>query len=331
MSASTDIASSHVRAESISGQGEFLYASPELKQVFQRVRKIAGHEGPVLIQGETGTGKTHLARSLHQLSRRSGARCLEHGCGELSQTMLESALFGHTRDAYTSAASFQSGILADADGGTLILNDIDLLNREMQSKLLRFLDDGTFARLGEPGKPIVVDVRIVATCNKNLEALMKQGLFLSDLYYRLRRWRLAIPPLRKRPEDIRRLSDIFLAQFQAGQGNNGTLRNWSFCEEVMDLFCSMKWVGNVRDLRAAVENIALFCDGDRCPITLDQASKVLFDPEYKFEMGDVDDDEHLRDVLDRTGWNISLAARITELSRTTIYKRIKENGWRQPK
>lgn len=309
----------------------FIYTSRSLKNLMIRCRLIAAEEGPVLIQGETGTGKSHLAKILHKESNRQEFRCMEHGCGELGQALLESALFGHTKDAYTSSSSFQKGLLAEANKGTLILNDIDLLSPEMQSKLLRFLDDGTFARLGEPGKPIVVDVRIVATSNKNLDALIKQNHFLPDLYYRLHRWRLSIPPLRQRPEDLRMLAEIFLADFQKKSAKDSQSERWYFSPDVLDLFCSMQLNGNVRDLRTAVVNIALFCEGNRHPIDLDQASKVLFDPQYKFEIGEVDDDGHLHKVLDTTRWNISLTSRITELSRTTIYKRIKENGWREPK
>ncbi|MDJ0835070.1 MAG: sigma 54-interacting transcriptional regulator [Acidobacteriota bacterium] len=302
-----------------------------MRSLMRRAKLIAKEEGPVLIQGETGTGKTHLAGELHEISDRKGHRFMDYGCGEWSPAMLESALFGHSKDAYTSSLTFQKGLLAETNGGTLVLNDIDLLSPAMQGKLLRFLDDGTFTRLGEPGTPIVVDVRIIATSNKNLDALMKQGLFLRDLYYRLRRWRLTIPPLRERPEDLRDLAGKFLEDFQNQRDRSEEDHRWFFHNDVHNLFTSMNWNGNVRDLRSAVENIALFCDGDRKPITLEQASAVLFDEEYKFETHSVDTDEQLRKVLYSTRWNISLTSRITTLSRTTIYKRIRQNGWRQPK
>jgi len=205
----------------------------------------------------------------------------------------------------------------------------------MQSRLIRFLDDGTFFRLGEPGSPLVVDVRIVVTTNKNLEAYVRQKMFLSDLLYRLKRWCIRVPPLRDRPEDIRLLAQHFLTKFQQGDPEFRSESDWFFSEAAMELLCALPWNGNIRQLREAVENVALFAEGtSRRPIGLRQASDILFHNIYPIQAKDAravrDEEKFLREVLESTNWNISLTAKITGLARNTIYKRIRENRWRKP-
>lgn len=303
-----------------------------LQPLFDKLRKIAYQQGPILIEGESGTGKTSLAREFHHFSPRKNKPLLELGAGEMPSGFVESILFGHTKDAYTGAHSFQRGILAEANGGTLIINDIDQLPKKDQSRLLRFLDDGVFTRLGEPGKSIVVDVRIVVTTNKVLASVVKADCFLEDLYFRLKHWHLKTPALRDRPEDITLLADHYLRDFQRRSPNANDESDWFFAPQVMELFRSMPWPNNVRGLKSLVENIALFAKGNKSPINIQQATEVLLDPcaDHNEHLAcfTSDSTSGLKKLLDLTNGNISLVSRMTGNSRTTIYKRIKENGWR---
>lgn len=300
--------------------------------MMERVRRIALLSGCVLIEGESGVGKTVLARTLHQMSPRKTLPIKELGCGEIHDDTIDALLFGHTKDAYSGAQTFQLGMLAEAENGTLILNDIDRLSLRAQGKLLRFLDDSVFFRLGEPGKPIKVDTRIVATTNKDLQEYHRQGLFLPDLYYRLKPWRIKVPALRTRPRFLREAAHHFLELFRRENPElPGADKPWSFNEDVYQLFLAMKWPDNLRGLRSAVESIALFGPVDKSTIELKDVIDILLDPDYGFHeslpTGKPNDIKHLRFILDLTGWNIHLTSRITGFSRTTIYKRIEEQRW----
>ncbi len=307
-----------------------------LKKVLTRSRKIALQPGPVLIEGETGTGKSVLARYIHSLSQRNGNPPIIFGCGELHSGTIESALFGHTRGAFTGALSDKDGILSASSGSTLILDDIDCLPVKQQHSLLRFLDDGAVHKLGEANKSTNVDTRIICTTNKNIKAFIEEKRFLPDLFFRLRKWALKVPPLRSREESIVHFASVFLEDFQ-GENNDGDIADdnqWFFGKETLDLFKELPWPGNLRQLKHAVDNIALFTDGDKRPISLQDSIDILFDEDmpvlYSHVTKKNSDNNKLYKILIATSWNIKMTHRITGLSRTTIYKRIKENKWDLP-
>jgi DNA-binding NtrC family response regulator len=296
--------------------------------------KVAALDDPVLVTGESGTGKTVLCRHLHQISARRNGPLVVRGCGEFDIGTFEATLFGHTRDAYTGAATDQKGLLGEANGGTLILDDIDYVPRDYQSKLLRFLDDRKYFRVGDPNKECHANVRVMVTTNKDLTALVEQGRFLPDLYYRLWHWKVDLPPLRDRTDDVKRMADEFLLSFQKRNLRKGPT---AFSNEAATLLASMKWPGNVRELRATVENIALNCEGSHPRISIEATAEAMFRSNLIPAgcglplLPQLERAERIHRILILTGWNIMLAARIVGVSRNTIYSAIETNRWPDPR
>ncbi|MBP2314312.1 DNA-binding NtrC family response regulator [Azospirillum soli] len=297
------------------------------------MRAIAAQDGPILITGETGTGKSVLARHLRSLSKRKDKPLIVRGCGEFDVGTVEAQLFGHSRDAYTGASTEQDGVFQQANGGTLVLDDVDYLPKPMQTRLLRFLDDGTFHRLGESDRPRRANVRLIVTSNKDLQALSATGQFLPDLFFRLSHWRIMLSPLRSQPEAVRTLANRLLARFDQANGEPPR----TFSQDALDLLACMAWPGNVRELKATVENIALEVMGTRrTVIGLDGAAAILLDPHSGRQIGglpllpDLSEDERMFRLLVVTGWNISLSASLLGVSRNTIYDRVRTRGWRRP-
>lgn len=315
--------------------------SKGMRELLERAHAMARMGDPVLIEGETGTGKSLLAHFIHLHSRRRQGAFERRSCGAFDHGSLTSILFGHSKGAFTGAEIPVTGLFAQAHGGTVVLDDIDYLSMEQQPRLLRLLDDGTFFRLGEHQKPVTVDVRILATTNKNLQRLVQQGRFYDDLFQRLY-WRLRIPPLRDRPEDIRDLASYFLTCFQEEELKEGVERAqgepWHFSVEALEQLTAYHWPGNIRELKGAVRNIAMFCPGDRRPILPDHVLMIQSDPQLgimprtsgRIVDGDGEELERIQRMLIVTSWNVSEVSRVTGRSRTTIYKLIEKYGWRRP-
>lgn len=293
-----------------------------------RARTVAACNGSVLIEGESGTGKSVLAASLHSWSGRTG-RLVRRGCGEFHEASLEAILFGYRRGAFTGAHADQIGLLADADSGTLVLDDIDYLPLQCQSRLLRFLDDGVFCRLGDAAVECHSDARVVATTNKSLARLCDSGRFLPDLMYRLRRWRISVPPIRERSHDIPGLVDQFLDEMYERQPSPAIERKL-LAPCVVELLRKMPWPGNLRELRESVENIVVFAKSDDAVVSLTAAVDALFcgEADASCHPPGADSDAGLRQLLDLTNGNISLVSRISGRSRTTIYERLRAMGLR---
>ncbi len=298
--------------------------STALLEVYKQVARAAATNVPVLITGETGTGKEQVARALHQRSLRAGGPFIAVDCGAISESLMESELFGHARGAFTGATGARRGLFEEASGGTLFLDEIGDIGPKIQSQLLRALQENEIRRVGE-STPVKVDVRIAAATNKDLPALVKEGRFREDLLYRLDVVHLHLPPLRDRREDVPAL----VAHFSANHARGGASPVVS--EEAMSRLVAYDWPGNVRQLENVVARaLALNVTG------------VLGPPDFPEPIGDAPkkltglagDTPSLAElsrryathVLQLVGGNKSEAARLLEVDRKTLYKLIDDKG-----
>ena len=229
--------------------------SRRMQEVFAEVHQAAPSRSTVLLRGESGTGKEAIARALHELSLRSAAPFVKVNCAALSESLLESELFGHEKGAFTGAAGERKGRFELAHGGTLFLDEIGDISASFQAKLLRVLQEREFERVGG-SRSIKVDVRLVCATNRNLEKMVAAGTFRADLYYRINVVSIFLPPLRERREDVPALADHFLGRFNRENG-----RDLKFSSEAMRVLCNCYWPGNVRELENCVERTATMSQG----------------------------------------------------------------------
>ena len=235
--------------------------SPAMEEVFDLVRQVAPTRATVLITGESGTGKELIAKAIHNLSPRNRARLVAVHCAGLPATLIESELFGHEKGAFTGAHERRLGRVEEAEGGTLFLDEIGEIDATIQVKLLRFLGERTFERLGST-KTHTADVRLIAATNKRLEDLVKAGTFREDLYYRLNVVRIELPPLRDRRADIPLLAQAFMRE--SARENGKPVRE--IAPDGMERLIAYGWPGNVRELRSAIERAVVLCRGERITV-----------------------------------------------------------------
>lgn len=299
--------------------------SKKMQEVFTIMRKVLNSSLPVLIIGETGTGKELVARSLHYSSQRKNKKFVPIYCGGLPETLLESELFGYKRGAFTGALYDKKGLIEEADGGTLFLDEVADIPLSIQAKLLRFLQEGRFRRIGETEERYV-DCRVIAATNKNLEEEIKKGNFREDLYYRLNVIRINLPPLREREEDIIILSNYFLKKFS--EKENKKIKGFS--KEVIEFLRNYNWPGNVRELENKIARAVALCEREIININ-DLIEEKEREKEELFKIKRLDDylkekeREYLKKVLEIYK-NRSEAAKILGISRRTLYNRLKELG-----
>ncbi|MDJ0764193.1 MAG: sigma-54 dependent transcriptional regulator [Myxococcota bacterium] len=231
--------------------------SRSIREILTRIIKIAPTDTTVLITGESGTGKELIAKAIHANSKRSDRPFVPVNCAAISETLLESELFGHTRGAFTGAVSTRKGLFEEADGGTFFFDEIAETSPSFQAKLLRAIQEREIRRVGD-NRPIQVDMRCIAATNQDLQQVIKEKRFREDLYYRLNVARFRIPPLRERPEDIPLLVEHFVKQFSKKMG-----RTVKLAESVMDRLMAYNYPGNVRELENLIEQgVALTIDGE---------------------------------------------------------------------
>jgi len=280
----------------------------------------------VLLTGESGTGKDLAAKVIHYNSERSAKPFMNITCSALPESLLESELFGHERGAFTGADRQKRGLLETADGGTVFLDEIGEMVPGLQAKLLRFLEEKTFKRVGGAAD-IRVDVRVIAATNKNLQEEVRQGRFREDLFYRLNVLPIVLPPLRDRAEDIPRLVNFYVDAYNA----EFKKRVRGVAAEAMKLLQRYPWPGNVRELRNAVERAMLLTEHDtlaREDFSIGTAASVRLDDHVELPAGGIDLDDLERSLvvqaLERSGWNQTRAAALLGLNRDQIRYRIEK-------
>ncbi len=232
--------------------------APVWEQIRSLVRQVADADISVLITGESGTGKELIARALHQSSRRREARLVTVNCGAIPEGIFESEIFGHEKGAFTGAERLRQGLFEQADGGTLLLDEIGEMPLFMQVKLLRVLESGTFLRVGGT-QPLTVDVRVLAATNRDLAEMVQAGSFRQDLFYRLKAVNILLPPLRERPEDVEPLVKHFATAFCRKNSINCP----AIGRDALQVLREHYWEGNVRELKNFVESLVLLKRGDR--------------------------------------------------------------------
>ena len=314
---------------------EIVGQSQSVRRALARVAQVAPTSAAVLLLGETGTGKELIARALHQRSPRSGRAFVRVNCAAIPATLIESELFGHEKGAFTGAVAARAGRFEAAHGGTLFLDEIGELGVDLQAKLLRVLQDGTFYRLGST-RMQQVDVRVIAATNRDLERAMADGLFREDLYYRLSVFPIRLPPLRERREDIRLLVWFIINRRQAKLGRHIE----DIPRRVMRALEQYDWPGNVRELENVIERAMILSAGPTLhvedpadaagvarPAAADRPAPALR------RLDDVER-EHIRSILERSGWRVNgpgNAAEVLGLHPNTLRFRMKKLGISRPR
>ncbi|MBU1168657.1 MAG: sigma 54-interacting transcriptional regulator [Proteobacteria bacterium] len=303
-----------------------------MQGVFEAIRAAAASEVTVLIQGESGTGKELIAQAIHYNSVRSGSTMVTVNCSALSEFLLESELFGHVKGAYTGAVNDRIGRFEEANGGSILLDEIAEVNPYIQVKLLRVLQEREVERVGDSRKR-KIDIRIIAASNKNLLELVQKGLFREDLYYRLKVFPITVPPLRKRKEDIPLLSSHFIKKQNGKTGKN--IRGLK--ESALRIMMDHTWPGNVRELENAIEHAFVLCSSGMIdmldlPVEIRQTHShpSIYKPETEksHEEKTPMNRERLCLLLEQADWNKAEAARRIGISRTAIWKWMKK--WNIP-
>jgi len=291
---------------------------PAMREVLELARKVAPTNATVLLMGESGTGKEILARCIHQNSRRADSVFLALNCAALAPTLIESALFGHEKGAFTGAIAQHQGVFERAHGGTLFLDEVGELDGNSQAKLLRVLQDRTFERLGGT-RQIQVDVRLIAATNRDLKKMVEEGKFRQDLYYRLNAFPLEIPLLRQRPADIIPLAEHFLARASAALGKQTPVLSAGARQALL----AYSWPGNVRELENMMERVAILSEGE---VQVENLPLPPGEPSERPARWKEIEKEAILEALRRHGGNRTRAAQELGISLRTLQYRLKQYG-----
>ena len=312
----TDLFSLQLQAGKLTSFGNIIGQDHKMYKIFKHIRDVSGYDYPVHISGETGTGKELVALAIHNESARSGAPFVPINCGALPEGLIESELFGHVKGAFSGAIRDKKGRFELADGGTVFLDEVAELSNNMQAKLLRFLQEKKFERVGGE-QTISVDVRVVSATNKILKEAVKQGPFREDLYYRLNVIPIHMPPLRERKIDIPLLIERFLQEAAERYGRDPL----KVSATAMSLLLDYQWPGNVRELQNAVQFAFVKCsdrtlETEDLPMELRELENICIrrGPTKKLNS------EGVRSALIKTGGNKARAAKMLGVGRATLYR-----------
>ncbi len=299
-------------------------SSPAMRQAVELARKVAGSNAFVLLTGETGTGKEVFANAIHHASTRAKEAFVAVNCSAFSKELLEGELFGHKAGSFTGATKDKKGLLEEADGGTLFLDEIGEMPMDLQAKLLRVLENGEFLKIGDT-RPKRVDLRVIAATNRDLEQEIARGNFREDLYFRLSVFRIHLPALSERPEDIEEYVNFFVEQFTRKMGKRIDRIDTGY-------IAAMKqhvWHGNVRELRNVVERSLIMTDGNA--VTADaltpdfKAAQQAGVPSDSLALEDIER-RHILKVMEYTRGNKAEAARLLGIGIATLYRKLENYG-----
>src|SRR5947207_3209741 len=313
---------------------EIISASSEMEAVKKMILKVARSSSPVLIRGESGTGKELIARSIHNQSPRVTEMFQAVNCAAINENLLESELFGHEKGSFTGAHAEKKGLFEVADRGTLFLDEIGELDIGMQAKLLRALQEREIRRVGGT-RTMKVDVRVVAATNRDLRAMVSDGRFRDDLYYRINVLSVDVPPLRERREDIPVLIDYFVKKHT----RNTSRLVRGLTPETRRLMIDYSWPGNVRQLESAIERAILLCEGDEItvedlPLEVRQESRPVSEGAFKLPPEGISFEDVERDLImqamEQTDYNITKSAKLLGLTFRTLQYRLEKFGIKKP-
>jgi len=302
--------------------------NPTIQGIFEVLRRVAPANISVLIEGKSGTGKELLARAIHNNSPRADKPFRPINCAGLTETLLESELFGHVKGAFTGAAGDRKGLFEIADKGTLFLDEIGDMPLNMQAKLLRVLEDGIVTPVGSH-KPIVVDVRVISATNHDLTKLVEEKRFRQDLYFRIKGVSISLPALRDRPEDIPLLAEFFLTEAAAETGSEVT----GITEAAMTALLNYGWPGNIRQLRNCIRTMVVMCDHKELdvadiPPEVHQVRQLAAGSRAPGLLAGLSlnelEKQAIMDTLAKTEGNREKAAKILGIGERTLYRKIKE-------
>jgi transcriptional regulator with PAS, ATPase and Fis domain len=306
--------------------GDIVGRSKQMQNIFEMIEAVAKSDANILIVGESGTGKELIANAIHFNSHRAKGPFVKVNCAALPKELIESELFGHTKGAFTGAARDKEGLIARANGGSLLLDEIAEMPLELQPKLLRALQERVYYRLGSE-RPVEVDFRLICSTNRNPPEAVRNGQLREDLYYRVSTITIEVPPLRERAEDIQLLADHFLKTFSEKYGKPVQ----GFSQAAMSGMFNYHWPGNVRELESALERAVLLSKGDRIepsdlPFTSVETpastnNKFTVPPNMKLE--DIER-EVIYQTLQRTKGNKQAAATILGIYRPRLYSKIRK-------
>ena len=284
------------------------------------VEKVAPTDATILITGENGTGKDVLANEIHRLSRRSGKPMVSVDTGAITDTLFESEMFGHVKGAFTDAHADHIGKFEQANGTTLFLDEIGNLPLNQQAKLLRVLQNRSVTKVGDT-KSVPIDIRLICATNRDLKAMVKEGSFREDLFYRINMMPLHLPPLRERPDEIISLAELFVKEFAAEYPRKAQ----SLSDEAKQLLLRCRWSGNIRELRGCIEKAVIYPETEQIRVEDLKIGETELMGETVTTMADYEE-KMIREALKKYNGNLTLVSKALKMSRPTLYNRLKKYG-----